>query len=74
MRRMRDFVEVAAEAITLMVESAIRYFGNAYCMLFMGPPYYETTCHAHIDRTGGMRAYLNMTMRQRVISAITGRR
>lgn len=49
------------------------YIGNVRHMLFMGPPYYETTSHEHMRRTGSTRVPLNLTMAQRFRSAITGR-
>jgi hypothetical protein len=69
-----DLAGLLAETADFALEAAKGYLVNAYCMLFMGPPYCETTSHEHMDRTGSTRVYLDMTMQERIISAITGRR
>ena len=57
----------------LVLAAANDYCGNVRHMLFMGPPYHETTSHEHMRMTGSTRVPLNLTMAQRLRSAITGR-
>lgn len=70
----RDLASLIAASAVAAVDAARCYRDNACAMLLMGPPYYETTSHAHMDKTGSTRVYLDLTMSERIRSAITGRR
>jgi len=71
---MHDAMVLLHEVRRTLSDAVNGYIGNACGMLLMGPPYYETTSHAHMDKTGITRVYLGLTMRERVCRAITGRR
>lgn len=68
----RDAMMLLREVGRIVSDAVDGYIGNVRHMLFMGPPYYETTSHERMGRTGGTRVPLNLTMAQRLRSAITG--
>ena len=68
-----DAMVLLREVMRALYDAVHGYIGNVRHMLFMGPPYYETTSHEHMRRTGSTRVPLNLTMAQRLRSAITGR-
>jgi hypothetical protein len=70
----RDAIALLREVGRALSDAVNGYISNVRHMLFMGPPSYETTSHEHIRRTGSMRVPLNLTMAQRLRSAITGRK
>ena len=73
MQMTHDAMVLLHEVRRALSDAVHGYIGNVRHMLFMGPPYYETTSHEHMARTGSTRVPLNLTMAQRLRSAITGR-
>jgi len=70
---MNDAMVLLREVRLALSDAVHGYIGNVRHMLFMGPPCYETTSHEHMRRTSSTRVPLNLTMAQRLRSAITGR-
>jgi hypothetical protein len=70
---MHDAMVLLHEVRRSLSDAVTGHIGNVRHMLFMGPPYYETTNHEYMARTGSTRVPLGLTMAQRLRSAITGR-